>query len=158
MRSLPVLRRAAVPPAMLAVALLIVAVAGCSGERREPTAAEAGDQLRQAVQRVYDNRLGSGAPKVSSDAAADRPCGDGRARRVYAATVPSRGFKAQDLAFEYSIGVVDRFSGWKLDLARDARDTVSAVAVDGHARFSVETSADGSTYTVSGQTDCLPSG
>jgi hypothetical protein len=146
------------PLAPFAVALLLVAVAGCSHDRREPTVTQAGDQLRQAVQRVYDNRLGAGAPRVSSDATADQPCGDGRARRVYAATVPSRGFKARDLAFEYSIGVVDRFSGWKLDLARDARDTVGAVAGDGHARLSVTTSADGSTYTVSGRTDCLPSG
>jgi hypothetical protein len=107
------------------------------------------------VQRVYDNRLGAGAPQLSSDATADRPCGGERARRVYAAAIPSRGFKDQDLAFEYAIGVVDRFSRWKLDLDRDARGVVSAVGPDGHARLIVSTSAGGATYTVSGETDCL---
>ncbi|SRR6266540_2862763 len=143
---------------LVALALAIVAVGGCSDGEREPTVAEAGEQLRQAVQRVYDNRLGSGAPKVSSDATTDRPCGDDRARRAYAATIPSRGFKDPDLAFEYAIGVVDRFSGWNLDLPRDAQSTVSAVGLGGHARFSVMTSADGATYTVSGETDCLRTG
>jgi hypothetical protein len=32
------------------------------------------------------------------------------------------------------------------------------VGVDGHARISVVTSQDGKRYTISGQTDCLPTG
>jgi hypothetical protein len=147
-------RRAAVALAV-AVALVIVVVIALRGGR-EPTVTQAGDQLQQAAQRLYAQRLGRGTPTVSNGATIDQPCTDRRARRVYTATIASAGFQEQDPAFNFSIALMSKLGpGWQRQSTRNSSDTVSAVGVDGHARLSVRTSQDGKSYTVSGQTDCL---
>jgi hypothetical protein len=147
------------PPRAAAAALplaLLVALSACSGED-EPTVAEAGGQLQQAVQRLYAKQLGRGDPSVSNDAGADQACGDGRAKRVYAATVPTRGFSDRPTAFDYAVGLMDDLgSGWERQSTKDSNDTVTSVGVEGHARLSVVTSQDGASYSVAGETDCLP--
>lgn len=155
MRSSSPLPRAATAALTLA---LLGALAACSG-KDEPTAAEAGTQLQQAVQRLYAKQLGRGEPSVSSDAAADQACGEGRAKRVYAATVRTRGFSDRPTAFDYAVGVIDDIgSGWERQSTENSSDTVTSVGVDGHARLSVTTSQDGQSYSVAGSTDCLPTG
>jgi hypothetical protein len=148
-------------PAAAAAALSLVVLAGltaCSG-KDEPTVAEAGAQLQQAVQRLYDKQLGRGDPSVSSDAGANQACGDGRAKRVYAATVRTRGFSDRPAAFDYAVGVIEDIgSGWERQSTRNSSDTVTSAGVDGHARLSVTTSQDGKSYSVAGETDCLPTG
>jgi hypothetical protein len=137
---------------------LLGALTACSG-KDEPTSAEAGSQLQQAVQRLYAKQLGRGQPTVTSDAGTDQACGDGRAKRVYSATVPTRGFSDRPTAFDYAVGVIEDIgSGWERQSTKGSSDTVTSVGVDGHARLSVTTSQDGHTYTVAGQTDCLPTG
>jgi hypothetical protein len=154
LRWLPPLRRRVVAVA-LPLALL-VALAACSG-KDEPTVAEAGTQLQQAVQRLYAKQLGRGEPRVSSDAGADQACGDGRAKRVYAATVRTRGFSDRPTAFDYAVGLMDDLgSGWERQSTKDSNDTVTSVGADGHARLSVITRQDGTSYSVAGETDCLP--
>jgi hypothetical protein len=156
MRSLHPLQRRAAATA-LSVALL-GALGACSGND-EPTVAEAGTQLQQAVQRLYASQLGRGEPTVASDAGTDQACGEGRARRVYAATVPTRGFSDRPTAFDYAVEVIDDIgSGWERQSTRSSNDTVTSVGVDGHARLSVTTSQDGRSYPVAGETDCLPTG
>jgi hypothetical protein len=143
----------------VALTLALAAVAGCSSDQRraEPTVTEAAAQLRQAAQRLYSERLGGGAPKVSSDATHDLPCGDGRARRAYAATIRSPGFSERASAFNFSIALVDEIgSGWARESTAGSSDTVRAVGAGGHARLSVRTSPDGTSYAITGQTDCLP--
>jgi hypothetical protein len=134
------------------VIALVIALRG----GREPTVTQAGDQLQQAVQRLYTQGLGRGTPTVSNDATSDQPCDDRQARRVYAATIASAGFQEQDPAFDFSIALMDDVGpGWERQSTRNSSDTVSAVGVDGHARLSVRTSQDGGSYTISGETDCL---
>lgn len=136
---------------------LAVALASCSGGKDEPTAAEAGGQLQQAVRILYDNQLIRGAPSVTSDAGSDQACGDGRAKRVYAATASSRGFSDQASAFDFAVTAMrDLGQGWERQSTENSSDTVTSVGADGHARISVTVSQDGTTYSVSGQTDCLP--
>jgi hypothetical protein len=156
MRPLRLLQRRAAAAA-LSLALLTT-LAACSGDD-EPTVAEAGAQLQQAVQRLYAKQLGRGKPSVSNDAGTDQACGDGRARRVYAATVPTRGFHDRPTAFDYAVGVIgDIGSGWERQSTKDSNDTVTSVGADGHARLSVITSQNGGSYSVAGETDCLPTG
>lgn len=154
--SLRLLPRRAVAAA-LPLALL-GALSACSG-KDEPTVSEAGTQLQQAAQRLYAKQLGRGEPSVTSDAGTDRACGGGRAKRVYAATVASRGSPDRPTAFDYAVGVVDDIgSGWERQSTKSSSDTVTSVGVDGHARLSVITSPDGRSYSVTGETDCLPTG
>jgi hypothetical protein len=150
-------RRATVTALPLALAATLAA---CSGKGEDqPTAADAGAQLQQAVRTLYNNQLIRGAPSVTSDAGSDQPCGEGKARRVYAATAPSRGFSDRASAFNYAVNVMrDIGHGWERQSTANSSDTVTSVAVDGHARISVVTSQDGKRYTISGQTDCLPTG
>lgn len=157
MRPLPSLPRRAAATAALPLALL-TALTACSGNK-EPTVAEAGTQLQQAVQRLYAKPLGRDDPSVSNDAAGDQACGDGRARRVYAATVPTRGYRDRPTAFDYAVGVMrDLGSRWERQSTKNSSDTVTSVGADGHARLSVITSQDGTRYSVAGETDCLPTG
>jgi hypothetical protein len=152
LRLLPRAAAAALPFALLG------ALAACSG-RDEPTVAEAGTQLQQAVQRLYAKQLGRDTPSVSSDAGTDQACGEGRAKRVYAATVQTRGFSDRAAAFDYAVGVIgDIGSGWERQSTKDSDDTVTSVGADGHARLSVITSQDGRKYSVAGETDCLSTG
>jgi hypothetical protein len=139
---------------------LAATLAACSGKGKdEPTAADAGAQLQQAVRTLYNNQLIRGAPSVTSDAGSDQPCGEGKARRVYAATAPSRGFSDRASAFDYAVNAMrDIGHGWERQSTASSSDTVTSVGVDGHARISVVTSQDGKSYTISGQTDCLPTG
>jgi hypothetical protein len=147
-------RRAAGAALPLALA---AALAACSGGKDEPTAAEAGGQLQQAVRILYDNQLIRGAPSVTSDAGSDQACGDGKAKRVYAASAPSRGFSDRASAFNYAVTAMrDVGKGWERQSTANSSDTVTAVGVDGHAKISVTASQDGKTYSISGQTDCLP--
>jgi hypothetical protein len=156
MRPLRLLPRAAATAA-LPLALL-GSLTACSG-KDQPTVAEAGTQLQHAVQRLYAKQLGRGQPLVSSDARTDLECGNGRAKRVYAATVQTRGFGDRAAAFDYAVGVVgDIGSGWERQSTRDSDDTVTSIGVDGHARLSVITSQDGRNYSVAGETDCLSTG
>jgi hypothetical protein len=156
MRPLRLLPRRAAAAALPLV--LLGALAACSG-KDEPTVAGAGAQLQQAAQRLYANQLGGGEPAVTSDAGTDQACGDGRAKRVYAATLQSRRFSDRPTAFDYAVGVVgDIGSGWERQSTKDSSDTVTSVGAGGHARLSVVTSADGRSYSVSGETDCLPTG
>jgi hypothetical protein len=99
----------ALPPALVAT------LAACSGKGKdEPTAADAGAQLQEAVRVLYDNQLIRGAPSVTSDAGSDHPCGEGKARRVYAATAPSRGFSDRASAFDYAVNAMrDLGHGWE---------------------------------------------
>jgi len=147
--------------ATLAVELAVALVA-CSGkdDSAEPTTvAEAGAQLQQAVQRLYDEQLGRGTPVVPDDAGTDQACGEGRAKRVYSAIVDTRGFEDRPSAFAYAVAVVGKIgSGWERQSTRDSNDTVTSVGAGGHARISVNTSADGKTYAILGETDCLPTG
>lgn len=154
LRLLP--RRAAAAALPLA---LLTALAACSSGKDEPTAAEAGTQLQQAVQRLYDKQLGRGDPSVTSDVGTDQACGDGHAKRVYAASVPTRGFSDRATAFDYAVGVIgDIGAGWERQSTKDSNDTVTSVGADGHARLSVITSQNGASYQVAGETDCLPTG
>jgi hypothetical protein len=149
-------RRAAAAALALALA---TALAACSGGKDEPAAADAGSQLQQAVRILYDNQLIRGAPSVSSDAGSDQACGDGKAKRVYAATAPSRGFTDRASAFNYAVTAMrDIGHGWERQSTANSSDTVTSVGVDGHARISVTASQDGRSYSISGQTDCLPTG
>lgn len=157
MRPLRLLPRRAVGVA-LPLALL-AGLAACSSGKDEPTVAEAGTQLQQAVQRLYAKQLGRGNPSVSSDAGTDQACGEGRAKRVYAATVQTRGFHDRPTALDYAVGVIDDLGeGWERQSTKASNDTVTSVGADGHARLSVTTSQDGSSYSVAGETDCLPTG
>jgi hypothetical protein len=144
-------------PPVVVVAALLISLAGCSSAEDEPKVADAGGQLQRGVQRLYDAQLGRGQPTVSNDANANQACGDERARRVYAATVSTRGFNDRTLAFDYAVGVLDHLGGgWERQSTKDSNDTVTTVGAGGHARISVITAADGTSYTVSGETDCLP--
>ena len=123
------------------------------------TVAEAGTQLQQAVQRLYARQLGRGNPNVSSDAGTDQACGEGRARRVYAATVRTRGFHDRPAALDYAVAVIDDLGeGWERQSTKASNDTVTSAGADGHARLSVTASQDGTSYSVAGETDCLPTG
>lgn len=134
MRPLRLLRRRAVVVA-LPLALL-AGLAACSSGKDEPTVAEAGTQLQQAVQRLYGKQLGRGDPAVSNDAGTDQGCGEGRAKCVYAATVRTRGFHDRPTAFDYAVGVVgDVGGGWERQSTKDSNDTVTVVGADGHARL-----------------------
>ncbi len=144
-------------PPIVVVAALLIGLAGCSSAEDEPKVADAGGQLQRGVQRLYDAQLGRGQPTVSNDANANQACGDERARRVYAATVSTRGFNDRTLAFDYAVGVLDHLGGgWERQSTKDSNDTVTTIGAGGHARISVITAADGTSYTVSGETDCLP--
>ena len=146
------------PPLAVAAALLI-GLAGCSSGKDEPNVADAGAQLQRGAQRLYDAHLGRGQPTVSNDATADQACGDKRARRVYAAKVATRGFNDRTLAFDYAVGVLDNLGGgWERQSTKGSNDTVTTVGAGGHARISVITAADGTSYTIAGETDCLPVG
>jgi hypothetical protein len=154
LRLLP--RRAAVVALPL---VLLAGLAACSSGRDEPTVAEAGTQLQQAVQRLYARQLGRGNPNVSSDAGTDQACGEGRARRVYAATVRTRGFHDRPAALDYAVAVIDDLGeGWERQSTKASNDTVTSAGADGHARLSVTASQDGTSYSVAGETDCLPTG
>jgi len=149
--------RPRVLPSIVVAAALLVGLPGCSSGTDEPKVADAGGQLHRGVQRLYDAQLGRGQPTVSNDANANQACGDDRARRVYAATVPTRGFNDRTLAFDYAVGVLDHLGGgWERQSTEGSNDTVTTIGAGGHARISVITAADGTSYTISGETDCLP--
>jgi hypothetical protein len=155
------IRASFMAPFVVVAALFVglAGLAGCSSGKDEPTVADAGGQLQRGVQRLYDAELGRGQPTVSNDANANQSCGDKRAKRVYSATVPSRGFNDRALAFDYAVGVLDDLGGgWERQSTNGSKDTVTTTGAGGHARISVITAADGTSYTISGETDCLPVG
>jgi hypothetical protein len=110
----PLWRRLSV--ATLAVALL-GAMTACSGKddgAESRTVAEAGTQLLQAAQRLYDEQFGQGTPTVTDDGGTDQACGDGRAKRVYSAIVDTRGFGDRPTAFVYAVAILGKIgSGWE---------------------------------------------
>ncbi|GGK62074.1 hypothetical protein Ppa06_61030 [Planomonospora parontospora subsp. parontospora] len=75
------------PAVRLGVTLLMaaLAVAGC-GER-EPTAAEAGATLKTHILKLLDE-VSAQNVQVTDPGGKDIPCGDGKAKRTFAATAP----------------------------------------------------------------------
>lgn len=103
-------------------------------------------------------------PTVKQDAGADVACADGKAKRVFEASVPVRTSADPDNMFENTInGVLANSNGYSIQTRADADDLVrremTLRADDYPATLkAVVVAAPVPTLTLSGETDCIDVG
>ncbi|GGS87770.1 hypothetical protein GCM10010156_52870 [Planobispora rosea] len=134
--------------ATLLVAAL--AMAGCS--EGEPTAVEAGETLKTHILKLLDEVSAQNA-QVTDPGGKDIPCGDGKARRTFAATAPdSSPERAPNVLNNIMISALDRVAEYKI--TDGSGTSVRMTNNPAKTIILLESTANGR-YSVRGETQCL---
>ncbi|GAT68998.1 hypothetical protein PS9374_04663 [Planomonospora sphaerica] len=139
-------------PVRLGATLLAsaLAVAGC-GER-EPTAAEAGATLEMHILKLLDE-VSAQNVQVTDPGGKDIPCGDGKARRTFAATGLDIGGQTNPRMLNTQmLGALSGFADYKMTGPGGEKFSVTSEATK--TSLHMNSSTDGQ-YMVRGETACL---
>jgi hypothetical protein len=145
--------------------VLLFGTTSCGG----PKVADIGPRLQQDLQALLgsvadDVGLKGSQPTVKQDAGTDVPCGDGKAKRVFEATLPVRTSADLDNTLQLADNaVLANVRGYTIKTPANNDDLVrremTLRADDYPATLAVVvTAAPVPTLTLSGETDCLKAG
>jgi hypothetical protein len=144
---------------------MLFGVTSCGG----PKLADAGPRLKQDMQALlgnvaHDRGLEGSQPTVKQDAGVDVPCGDGKAKRVFEASLPVRTSADLDNTLQGADNaVLANVRGYTIKTQANNDDLVRREMIlradDYPATLTVVvTAAPAPTLTLSGETDCLSAG
>ncbi|GAA3443280.1 hypothetical protein [Planomonospora venezuelensis] len=138
-------------PVRLGATLLVVALAAVGCGEKEPTAAEAGATLKNHILKLLDE---VSAQNVQvTDPGKDIPCGDGKAKRTFAATgLDIAGQTKPRMLNIQMLGALSGFADYKMTGPGGEKFSVTSEATK--TSLHMDSSADGQ-YTVRGETECL---
>ncbi|MBG0820051.1 hypothetical protein HS048_04775 [Planomonospora sp. ID91781] len=139
-------------PVRLGATLLAsaLAVAGC-GEKK-PTAAEAGAALKTHIMKLL-NEVSAQNVQVIDPGGKDIPCGDGKAKRTFAATgLDIAGQTKPRMLNTQLLGALSGFADYKMTGPGGEKFSVTSEAT--RTSLHMDSSADGQ-YMVRGETECL---
>jgi len=133
-------------------AVVLLAISGCA--EKEPTAAEAGETLKLHITELMKKSHALDV-KVTDPGERDIPCGEGRAKRTFAAT-------GQDTALEIDadglngllLGALSSVAEYRI--VEDRGDAPIRLANAEHRTVLVLESPGHGWYRVRGETECLP--
>ncbi|WP_344970302.1 hypothetical protein [Streptosporangium fragile] len=139
------------------MSLLLAGTALTACGEEEPTAAEAGETLKAHVLKLLEE-VNAQNIQITDPGGKDIPCGDGRAKRTFAAT-------GQDIATErrasglneVMVGASKRVADYDLaDIGdpNDINDAMTLTSTPSRTSLILQSSVDGQ-YSVRGETDCL---
>ncbi|MBG0814242.1 hypothetical protein HS045_08430 [Planomonospora sp. ID82291] len=127
-----------------------LSVAGC-GEK-EPTAAEAGATLKTHIMKLLDE-VSARNIQVTDPGGKDIPCGDGKAKRTFAATAPdSSPERVPDILNNIMISALDRVADYKI--AGSSGGSIRMTNEPTKTIMLLESTVNGR-YSVRGETQCL---
>ncbi|GAA3117344.1 hypothetical protein GCM10010466_05420 [Planomonospora alba] len=138
-------------PVRLAGALSALALLAAACGEQEPTAAEAGETLKTHVLRLLDEVSAQDA-QVTDPGGKDIPCGDGKAKRTFAATAPDSSRERAPYALNaIMVSVLDQIADYNI---AESSGTIIRMAHESTRTVIVLESAKGR-YSVRGETQCL---
>ncbi|MCG5217911.1 hypothetical protein [Streptosporangium sp. KLBMP 9127] len=136
---------------MVGVAALLM-VSGC-GES-EPTAAEAGETLKRHITELMKQRHVLEV-NITDPGGRDIPCGEGRAKRTFAATGRHASPKIDgDGLNTLLIGALDSVAQYRI--VEDIGDAPIRLANEEYKTLLILESRGNGQYGVRGETECLP--
>ncbi|GAA3441644.1 hypothetical protein [Planomonospora venezuelensis] len=136
--------------AMCAVALLTVS--GCA--EKDPTAAEAGETLKLHITELMKERHALDV-KITDPGGRDIPCGEGKAKRTFAATgTDPASHRTPDGLNTLLLGSLSRVATY--DIVEDRGNAPIKLANNEHRTVIVLESPANGQYGVRGETECLP--
>ncbi|MGV9326743.1 hypothetical protein [Streptosporangium sandarakinum] len=132
--------------------MMLVAVSGC-GESG-PTAAEAGETLKNHITELMKQRYALDV-RITDSGGRDIPCGEGKAKRTFAATGrdPDSGRKADSLN-TLLVGTLSAVASYRI--VEDHGDAPIRLANEKYKTVLVLESPGKGQYAVRGETQCLP--
>ncbi|GAA3600743.1 hypothetical protein GCM10022419_101140 [Nonomuraea rosea] len=147
-------------PAWRTYAVSLIALftlTGCGGPAapQVPTAAEAGETLKDHITRTLTGAQAKDV-EVTDAGGKDVPCGDGKVKRTYAATgKESIGSPDSGILTLSLIGALDKVAEYDLTAANASDTQQEVVNKDLHLRLVLASPARGQ-MLVKGETECLP--
>ena len=150
---------------VLVAGTLLLGVTSCGGPKLD----EVGSRFQQDAQRILDgfadtNALEGSKPTVKQDAGSDVACPDGKAKRVFEASVPVRTYTKLQDTLENTIAIVYASSkGYSIKTVQDKANLVrreTTLRADDYPATlkAVVVAAPIPTLTFTGETDCLDAG
>lgn len=133
-----------------AVALLVVSGCGDGG----PTAAEAGETLKSHITELMEESHVLDV-RITDSGGRDIPCGDGKAKRTFAATArDSAAQRDPDGLNTYLLGALSSVAPYRI--AEDRGNAPIKLANDEYKTVIILESPGDGRYGVRGETECLP--
>lgn len=132
--------------------MVLVAVSGC-GESG-PTAAEAGETLKNHITELMKQRHALDI-RITDSGGRDIACGEGKAKRTFAATGRDPAERTgSDMLNDLLLGALSRVAPYRI--VEDRGDAPIRLANDKYKTVIVLESPGGGKYGVRGETECLP--
>ncbi|MFF5114707.1 hypothetical protein [Streptosporangium sp. NPDC000509] len=137
---------------VLACTFMVLAVSGCGDSG--PTAAEAGETLKSHITELMKERHALDV-RITDSGGRDIPCGEGKAKRTFAATgTYGTGKLRADSLNTLLLGSLSGVAPYRI--VEDRGNAPLKLANDEYkTRLTLESPGDGQ-YAVRGETECLP--
>jgi hypothetical protein len=130
----------------------LFAVSGCA--EKEPTAAEAGETLKLHITELMKQRHALEV-KITDPGGRDIPCGEGKAKRTFAATGRDPALQREpDGLNTLLLGSLSRVAPY--EIVEDRGDAPIKLANDEYKTVIILESPVNGQYGVRGETECLP--
>ncbi|MFF4773430.1 hypothetical protein ACFY05_11285 [Microtetraspora fusca] len=135
-----------------ACAVTLLAVSGCGD--KGPTAAQAGETLKRHITELMKERHALDV-KVTDPGGHDIPCGEGKARRTFAATARDAAPERQPgMLNTLLLGTLSQVASYQIIEDRD--QSPIRLANEEYRTVLILDSQAGGRYKVRGETECLP--
>lgn len=133
-----------------AVVLLVVSGCGDSG----PTAAEAGETLKSHITELMEESHVLDV-RITDPGGRDLPCGEGRAKRTFAATARDSAPQSEpDGLNTFMVGALSSVAPYRI--VEDPGNAPIRLANDEYKTVIILESPANGQYAVRGETECLP--
>ncbi|WP_189239004.1 hypothetical protein [Planomonospora parontospora] len=137
---------------VLICAMTLLAVSGCA--EKEPTAAEAGETLKLHITELMKQRHALDV-KITDPGERDIPCGEGRAKRTFAATgKDSAPQRKPDGLNDLLLGALSRVAPYEI-IEDHGNGPIKLANNEYNTVIILDSPADGQ-YGARGETECLP--
>ncbi|MFC4531747.1 hypothetical protein [Sphaerisporangium dianthi] len=138
---------------VVAIALLAMLIlTGCTPDKG-PSVSKAGQTLKSDILRLLEERNAENVA-ITDPGGKDIPCGEGKAKRTFAATGRDLPKRKPDALVDALLGAVKRVGAYEIVSTGDPGQPIRVENKAAHTILILDAPGDGQ-YAVSGETGCL---